>query len=81
MEIMRLIIGTIIYCGLSIFLGKCIFIGLKTGAIHYRDTESICKRNKKPIKFWSLVILFSAFIAMLLFGWVIMINDVINKIL
>jgi len=81
MQIIRLIVGTVVCWGLSIFLGKHIFTGLKTGAIHYKDTKSICKRDKNPIGFWSLVILFSAFIAVFLLAWVNMINDIVNKAL
>ena len=77
METLKAIVLTVLFLGLSISLGKNIFIGLKTGTIRYKDTISKCSKTKNPIGFWSLVLLFSFFIATLIFAWISIMKELL----
>ena len=79
MQNLRFILMTIICWGIAVLLGKHIFIALKTGKIHHTDTESVSHKTKSPFTFWSLITIFSIFIAIILLLWLSMINDIINS--
>jgi len=79
MTILRIIIGTIVCWYFVIFLGKNIYLGLKFGKINYKDSTSVCVKNKNPLGFWSLIVLFLGFISMFFVVWILMIADIINK--
>jgi len=80
MQYLRLILVNVVFLGLSYYLGKNVFIGLKTGIIRYTYSQKICKRNERPFFYWFLVILFTTIICFcihLAFNCSI---DVLNKI-
>lgn len=79
MTIIRFIIGTIVCWYFVIFLGNNVYRGLKTGKINYKDSTSVCVKNKNPLGFWSLVVLFLGFVLMFFIAWLFMITDIINK--
>jgi hypothetical protein len=70
MHAARLLLVTAICLGFAFFLGREIWLGLKTGKVAYsRGNRLYCHRSKNPWGFWFLVILFSGFIAMSLVLW------------
>jgi hypothetical protein len=69
MDILRIILVTLI-CWVFIFiLGKNVFVGLKTGIIE-GAFRSEYKRNKNPINFWALMLLYSASVALFIYAWI-----------
>jgi hypothetical protein len=69
MQILRAIVVTVIAGWFSWFLGKTVIEGIRTGAIRHTNSTQICRRKDNPIGFWSLVILFSGFVAMFILVW------------
>ncbi len=69
MEWFRLIAVTAICGGLSIFLVRVVFSGLRSGRIAHTDSSSFCKKQENPLGYWTLVILFTATIFGCLFIW------------
>ncbi|MBU1259745.1 MAG: hypothetical protein KKE31_05320 [Planctomycetes bacterium] len=69
MDILRIIIGTLVCWGFVFILGKYVFVGFKTG-ITYGSFRSEVKRNKNPIKFWSLMLFYSASAALFIYAWI-----------
>jgi hypothetical protein len=42
-----------------------LYKGLKTGKFNYGDSLTVCDRQEKPLRYWYLVSLFSAFLLLI----------------
>jgi len=66
-QILRIILVSAIAGWLCWGLVKAVIDGVRTGKIHHTDSTTVCCRKKNPVGFWSLVVLFTGFVAM--FAW------------
>ncbi len=67
---LRILIATLMCWGLALFLGSVARAGWRTGKIRHSDSSSFVARAKQPMAFWSLIVLFLAFVAVSLAVWV-----------
>lgn len=58
------IIGALIYGLLSAYLLRVVYNGLRTGKIAHTDSRQMACRQKQPLLYWFLVVLFTLFAAM-----------------
>jgi hypothetical protein len=66
--VFRLIAVLLIAGALALFLAREVVIGLRSGRIRYADSHRVCVRSERPIAFWLLVAVFSAFSAAALYA-------------
>jgi len=64
MEILRIVLVSVTGGWFCWFLGNTIIDGIRTGAIRHTDSTSMCRRKTNPVGFWALVVLFTAFVAL-----------------
>ena len=79
MQIFRLIIVTVVTGGLVWLLGRTVFEGIKSGTIRHTDSTRVCRRDKNPVGFWALVVLFCGFIVLLWGVWGCVVFDTVQK--
>jgi hypothetical protein len=79
-EMFRIILVSLVAGWLSWFLGMTVLRGIRTGAIHHTDSTKVCRREKNPVGFWSLVALFSGMVIMFISAWGFVVIDALNKL-
>ncbi len=80
LQILRIIFMTAVVGWLSWFLGKTVIVGIRTGTIRHTDSTRVCRRSSNPIGYWFLVVLFSAFVAMLTGVWWWAVGDALRHL-
>ncbi len=55
------IVGALIYGLLSAYLLRVVYNGLRTGKIAHTDSRQMACRQKQPLLYWFLVVLFTLF--------------------
>lgn len=78
-QALRIIVATVVVLGLAWLLGKTVVDGIRTGAIRHTDSTSRCQRQKNPIGFWTLVLLFSGLAVIFTGVWIWAVMDAIRK--
>ena len=58
------IVGALIYGLLSAYLLRVVYNGLRTGKIAHTDSRQMACRQKQPLLYWFLVVLFTLFAVM-----------------
>ena len=78
-QLIRIIVATVVAAGLAWFLGKTVIDGIRTGAIRHTNSTTRCQRQKNPIGFWILVVMFSGMSVIFASVWIWAIMDAIRK--
>ena len=68
-EIIRIVLLTVILGCLAVFFAKEILGDLRTGSIRYSSADKVCNKRINPSGYWSLVILYSGFLAVVHLVW------------
>lgn len=79
-QILRLLVVTLFAGWFCWFLGTTVIDGLKTGAIRHTDSTKRCRKDQNPFGFWSLVVLFTAFVMAAAVTWFLVVSDVIRSV-
>ena len=61
MEILRHIFLIILGSSFAALVGHNLFKGIKSGVIGYSNSKKTCSREKRPLFYWFLVIVFTGF--------------------
>ena len=80
MQIVRIIAATVILGYLSWHLTETVIAGIRTGTIRHNGGFGKCRRKENAIGFWSLVLLFSGFVAIFIFSWIWVVLDAVKQI-
>ena len=80
-QIVRIVVATIVIGWLAWFLGWTLVDGLRTGKIRHTDSVMKCDRKKTPFGYWALVCLFSGFLGLLAWAWVMATADSWTKLI
>lgn len=70
MHMLRLVLVSLVCGGLILLLGWMVLRGLRSGRIAHSDSTSWVARRDNPLRFWVLVILFSALMLVSAGVWV-----------
>ena len=68
MPLWRFLLATAIAWGLAGWLGWAALQGLRTGRVRYSG-QRICRRSRQPGLYAFLIVLFSAWAALILWAW------------
>ena len=69
MPALRILIASLFALGLLWLLLSTIVQGLRTGRIRYMDSITTCDRESRPLFFWFLVMVFTAFSVIVAAVW------------
>lgn len=79
-QVIRILVATVVAGGLAWFLGNTVIEGIRTGAIRHTDSTSRCRRQQSPVKFWSLVVLFSGMVVIFTGVWLWAVVDAVKTL-
>ena len=67
--LIRLLLVTLLVGALLGWLGRILWLGLRSGQIRHSDSHRSCSRRKNPLGYWALVLLFAALGWLCLYGY------------
>ena len=65
----RIVLLTVFLGCLAVGFAKEILRALRIGSIHYSSTDKVCNQRNNPAGYWSLIILYSGVLVVVLFVW------------
>ena len=65
----RIVLLTVFLGCLAVGFAKEILRALRTGSIRYSSADTVCNKKINPSGYWSLSILYSGFLVVVLFVW------------
>ena len=65
----RIVLLTVFLGCLAVGFAKEILRALRTGSILYSFADKLCNKRINPSGYWSLIILYSGFLVVVLFVW------------
>jgi len=72
MDQARLLVVAAMLVVLAAWLMRIVVVGLLTGSIRHSDLNSKCSRHSRPLRYWFLVVIFTAFAVLSL--WIVIIT-------
>jgi lipid-A-disaccharide synthase-like uncharacterized protein len=65
----RILAVTLIFWSLVFYVGRTLYLGLKSGKMGHSDSSRYASRKTNPVGFWALAILFTSMIGMFVMAW------------
>ena len=78
MTVVRLVLISMVCWGFTIYLGREVLLGIKSGIIRHTDSHKTFNRIKEPIKYWIVIFLFTGLVFLALYGWGLSLFQAIN---